>query len=114
MEKSTMSEELLKKVKNAASVEELLATAKENRIQLSEEKAKEYFERMHASGELADDELESVSGGCGDDPDPPELLSICNYQGCTGDLEKIDDFNFKCKRCGRIKPSSEVWYIVYE
>ena len=56
--------ELIEKAKQAKSVEELTILAKENNIELSEDKAKEYFERLNRSGELSDEELNSVAGGC--------------------------------------------------
>ncbi len=58
-----MNEELLKKAKEAKSVDELLKLAKENKVELSKEKAQEIFSRLHREGELVDDELDSVSGG---------------------------------------------------
>ena len=59
-----MNEEMIKAIKEANSAEELRATAKENEIELTEEQAKEYFDRFHTSGELSDEELTSVAGGC--------------------------------------------------
>lgn len=56
-------EELILKVKETQSVEELIALAKEKGLDLSEEKAKSYFAQTHGSGELSDDELDNVSGG---------------------------------------------------
>ena len=47
----------------AASVEELLALAKEAGIEMSDTRAKELFAEYHESGELADQELKEVSGG---------------------------------------------------
>lgn len=57
--------ELIEKARQAKSHEELIALAKENGIELSEDKAKEYFEKLSASGELSDDELNNIAGGCG-------------------------------------------------
>ena len=46
-----------------------MALAKESGIELSEDKAKEYFEQLNRSGELSDEELDNVSGGgCGGGP----------------------------------------------
>ena len=56
-------EELILKTKTAKSVEELLALAKENDIAMDEESAKAYFDQINKIGELADDELDNVSGG---------------------------------------------------
>lgn len=59
-----MNNELIAKAKKTATVEELLALAKENQVELSEEDAKMYFELLHPkTGELFDDELDNVAGG---------------------------------------------------
>lgn len=83
--------ELLEKAKAAGSPEELLALAKENNYPLSEEDAKAYFEKMHKSGELSDDELDNVSGGCGGS------FRICPR--CEYPLEKVSD-GWRCRSCG--------------
>ena len=56
-------EELIAKLKEAKSADEILALAKENGIELSEEKAKELFAELNVSGELSDDDLDKVAGG---------------------------------------------------
>ena len=59
-----MNNELIAKAKKTATVEELLALAKENQVEQSEEDAKMYFELRHPkTGELSDDELDNVAGG---------------------------------------------------
>ena len=59
-----MNEEMIIKAKEAKSVEELIALAKENGVELNEEDAKMYFEQLNAKkGELSDDELDAVAGG---------------------------------------------------
>ena len=55
--------ELLEKVKDVKSVEELIAWAKENGIELTEEKAKECFAKLNAAAEISDDVLDDVVGG---------------------------------------------------
>ena len=55
--------EQLTKAKAAKSAEELLALAKENGIELTEEEAAKYFADLHKEGELSDDELDNVAGG---------------------------------------------------
>ena len=57
------NKELLEKARQANSPEELLAFAKENNVELTQEQAEAYFEQMNKSGELADDELDNVAGG---------------------------------------------------
>ena len=59
-----MNQELVNKARKAESVEELLALAKENGIELTNEQAKEYFAQLNPTkGELSDDELDAVAGG---------------------------------------------------
>ena len=63
-----LTHELLEKAKLAKSAEELIALTKENGIELTEEEANTYFAKLNPkTGELADDELDSVAGGrkCG-------------------------------------------------
>ncbi len=56
-------EEFISKLKEAKSADEILALAKESGIELDEEKAKELFAELNASGELSDDDLDKVAGG---------------------------------------------------
>ena len=59
-----MNQELVNKARKAESVEELLALAKENGIELTTEQAKVFFAQLNPTkGELSDDELEDVAGG---------------------------------------------------
>ena len=59
-----MNNELIAKAKQAKNPEELLALAKENGVELTEESAKAYFNQLNPkTGELADDELDNVAGG---------------------------------------------------
>ena len=57
--------ELIEQAKKAESVTALLALAKENGIDLTAERAEKLFSEWHTTKELSDDELNSVSGGCG-------------------------------------------------
>ena len=90
-----MNKELLEKAKCAKNAEELMALAKENGMEMTEESANAYLDLLHsqnselAYGELADDELDNVSGG-GCYKDGKLVVSICHR--CK---------YFKCKRCGK-------------
>ena len=86
-----INQELLAKAKEAKTVEELMALAKENNIELTEEKVNEYFSKLHSeTGEISDDELDNVSGGgcLSDDP----------YDTCMADGYCLSDY--VCNRCG--------------
>ncbi len=75
-----MSSELIEKAKQAKFPEELIALAKENGAELSAEEAKTYFDRLHKGGELADEELDNVAGGCGDDGYRAEFCPRCKAE----------------------------------
>ena len=59
-----ISKELLEKAKTAKSEEELLAMAKAEKVELTEEEAAKAFAELHKMGELSDAELDNVAGGC--------------------------------------------------
>lgn len=56
--------EQLAKMNAAKSEEELIALAKEEGIEATEEQIRAQFAAMHKEGEIADNELGNVSGGC--------------------------------------------------
>ena len=58
-----ISKELLEKAKTAKSAEELLAIAKAESVELTEEQAESAFTKLHKTGELSDEELDNVAGG---------------------------------------------------
>ena len=74
-----LTKELLAKAKEAQTADELLALAKENGIELTQEQSEEYFAKLHQTGELADEELDNVAGGDFCAPTCPH----CGYDGST-------------------------------
>ena len=64
------TDEMLEKAKTAKSAEELLAMAKIENIEISAEEAAKAFAELNKTGELSDEELDNVSGGCGRDYEP--------------------------------------------
>ena len=65
-----ISKELLEKAKTAKSAEELLEMAKAENIELNAEEAAQALAKMNKNGELSDEELDNVAGGCGRDYEP--------------------------------------------
>ena len=58
----------IEKAKECKSVDEILALAKENEVKITKAEAEKYFSSLNPeSGELADEELDNVAGGCGGD-----------------------------------------------
>ena len=78
------NKELLEKAKQANSAEELLALAKENNVEFTQEQAEAYFDQMNKSGELSDDELDNVAGGTCYHGERPVVTAIneCDYWAC--------------------------------
>lgn len=61
-----LNKELVARAKEAKTPEELMALAKENGIDMTEESAASLFEQLNSkTSELSDSELDNVSGGCG-------------------------------------------------
>lgn len=88
--KSEFTPELIEKAKQAKSAEELLALAKENGIELTENGAKAYFEQLNRSGEISDEELDNVSGGgCHTKVNGTEYTVVTSGCSCfTGQYQK--------------------------
>ena len=89
-----MNKELLAKAKEMKTPDELMSLAKENGIELTEESAAAYFDRLNPkTGELSDGELDNVSGGCGGGYDASRphprftvgqsVLYICGWLGAN-------------------------------
>lgn len=91
--------ELIEKVKQAKSAEELTELSKENGVDITEGESEEYFEQPGKSGELSDDELDNVAGGRkGGDSSPHPKASYS--RACE---------NFVCRLCySRKEP---VWAV---
>ena len=65
-----VSKELLEKAKTAKKAEELIEMAKEENIELTVEQAAKALAELNKSGELSDEELDNVAGGCGSGDEP--------------------------------------------
>lgn len=71
-----LNKKLLEKARQANSPEELLAFAKENDVELTEEQSKDLFDKLKSGTDLSDDELDNVAGGS----DPRELVDDSSEQ----------------------------------
>ena len=72
-----VSKELLEKAKTAKKAEELIEMAKEENIELTVEQAAKALAELNKSGELSDEELDNVSGGCS--PSAPPKYHVGDY-----------------------------------
>ncbi len=87
------SEELIRKARTAQSPEEIVRIAEENGTPITDERAAELYERMHGvGGEIADDELDDVAGGCSGGS------RTCPW--CGGRISTYPEADY-CDGCGR-------------
>ena len=93
------SNEIIAKAKETKTVEELMALAKENGIELNEEDAKTYFSYLHPkTGELSDEELDNVAGG-GCYHSSGNLLTTCGYKCKHYEEGRTSGVKGTCYRC---------------
>lgn len=91
-----MHQELIQKAKHCQSAQELLALARENGMEMTEEQAKGIFAKLNpTNGTIADEELGNVSGGCGYEPEQPDESQVISY--------------IPCPSCGNNR-----WYVVWK
>ena len=98
-----MTNEILAKARKAESVDALIAMAKENGMNLSEEEANAYFAHLHKTGELADDELDNVSGGMRPlvASAPCPIVASAPCPKCKTKIAPTSSGNeWKCPTCG--------------
>jgi hypothetical protein len=88
--------EQLTAAKTAQSPEELKTLAAENGITLTDEEAKCQFAALHAEGALADEELDSISGGG------------CSYHNAQGHLKMIAGYA-RTKVCNDYVYEGDSW-----
>ena len=103
--------ELLTKAKAAKSAEELIALAKENNIELTEEEAEKYFTEWHKEGELADEELDNVVGGTCYSPgvkDPYD--GQWRQYAIVSPLNECPYWDRTCHKCGQSFTDGGTWY----
>ena len=87
--------ELIEKAKTVETAEELLELAKTNNVDLTAEEAATYFAQLNPkSGELDDDDLDSVAGGKCDSGKPSHGLS-------NGTLVRVITGS-TCRKCGGV------------
>ena len=79
-----ISKELLEKAKAAKTAEELIEMAKEENIELTAEQAAKAFAELNKTGELSDEELDNVSGGCGGRPPKISVNDRVAHKGSDG------------------------------
>ena len=72
-----ISKELIEKAIQAKTAEELLEMAKAQHIELTVEQAAKAFAELNKTGELSDEELDNVAGGCS--PSAPPKYHVGDY-----------------------------------
>ena len=115
-----LNKELLAKAKNAKTPEELIALAKENGTEMTEESAEAYYNLLHPqNGEVSDDELDNVSGGGCHTKDGRLVVSALNLCGewrCKddGSMCYVNVRFVECNTCHREAYCNSCQYCTYE
>lgn len=115
-----LNKELLAKAKNAKTPEELIALAKENGTEMTEESAEAYYNLLHPqNGEVSDDELDNVSGGGCRTKDGRLVVSALNLCGewrCKddGSMCYVNVMFVECNTCHRQAYCCSCSYCTYE
>ena len=99
-----LNKELLAKAKNAKTPEELIALAKENGTEMTEESAEAYYNLLHPqNGEVSDFELDNVAGGgCHNGGKlVVSVMHYCDEWRCKDDGSQcdIDGILVNCNTC---------------
>lgn len=91
-------EEMILKAKKANNADEILVLAKENGIEMTAESANAYYDQLHKTGEVSDEELSNVSGGGCHAKDGRLVVTVANFcdlwtcedcgRGCYGDFSQ--------------------------
>lgn len=115
-----LNKELLAKAKNAKTPEELIALAKENGTEMTEESAEAYYNLLHPqNGEVSDDELDNVSGGGCHTKDGRlvvSALNLCREWRCKddGSMCYVNVMFVECNTCHREAYCNSCHYCTYE
>ena len=84
-----MKAEWRKDTQEVASPEELRCLAEKNGITLTEVQAQKAYAQLHAPGELSDEELGNVAGGCSQGLSAAKQIYVSGFQ-----------LGYKCSKCG--------------
>ncbi|MBQ0101210.1 MAG: bacteriocin [Firmicutes bacterium] len=90
------TKEQIEKAKEAKSAEELFALAKENGIEMTAEEAAKHYTK------LSEDELNNVSGGCGNDNPQQQTISLLNLHiiPVGTRIDSVRSLKDPCPVCG--------------
>ena len=106
-----ISKELLEKAKTAKTAEELIEMAKAENIELTEEEAAKAFAELNKTGELSDEELDNVAGGCEGGASPPKF-SVNDRVSHKGSDGKVV-YGTVVRRGSLLRSPTEYFHICY-
>lgn len=88
------TKELLEKARKAETAEELRELAEDEGMELTAEEAEKAFAELRHIGELSDNELDNVSGGCGRSSPTGEVKSSEKVVFLYKEGQKVEVFSF--------------------
>lgn len=108
-------DKLYDEARNAESPEELFEIARNENIKLSKEEAVELYGRLHASGCVDDDDLDSVTGGaCGKGntlacPRCSSPLTGVSYHDRVDNTDRTYYLCYGCRCYGAVLNAGTLW-----
>ena len=108
-----ISKELLEKAKAAKSAEELAEMAKAEGVEMTAEEAEKAFADLHKTGELSDEELDNVSGGCSDG-NPSDAGAADSREAVVFLYEVGQQVEMIIGKCGQTKTVTILDRFIYE
>ena len=93
------TKEMMEKAKTAKSAAELLELAKAEGVEMTAEEAEMRFAELNKKGELSDEELDNVSGGCDKKYSPggaqENEKDVVHLYKVNQEVEVIDGFSIR-------------------
>lgn len=108
-----LNKELLEKAKAAKSAEELAEMAKAEGVEMTAEEAEKAFADLHKTGELSDEELDNVSGGCSDG-NPSDAGAADSREAVVFLYEVGQQVEMIIGKCGQTKTVTILDRFIYE
>lgn len=107
------NKEMMEKAKSAKSAEELKELAKAEGVEMTAEEAEKAFADLHKTGELSDDELDNVSGGCSDG-NPSDSGAADSREAVVFLYEVGQQVEMIIGKCGHTKTVKILDRLIYE
>ncbi len=94
-----MGDKLFEKAEKTKTMEEFKALMSENGFNINEDKAEEFYARIHSDGAVSDEELDGLSGGRRDEGVRGTTTIRCPKCSAWMEIRAVAGIGI-CPRCG--------------